>query len=265
MTATHASRLALALLFVAASLFGPTFPAAADEDDDQELKARLRAFRCYRTDSSTIGRYWVEMEGRENATVHFMEVLALTQPGSQPPIVQQNNSDSIALPGITGVGFSRAGQFDSLALGVAGLDERNGEAFHVTDRTDCERIGGRQEIEVVTDLYCFRSKDGFRSLNGELLAFAQTWLLNHGSQRVDVRGQTRLLGRFQGGGGDFQELDSGAVNEILEVHDMNRRTLNLTAAGDDRLRRVRAEVELQLPGRDRPLRESKEVACPGDD
>jgi len=93
-------------------------------------------------------------------------------------------------------------------------------------------------------------------------------LVNHENQPADFSVQARLLARFQGGGDEWEELFPGGLTSDRTVAPQSAATVKFQLPKSEETagaRRLRVEVDVDVPGRDRPIQEEETANCRGDD
>lgn len=243
----------VAVLVFTAVLCGYAGPAAAvADDDDGEVRARLRGLRCYNTPTESLGHYFLEMDSRQRLSGPFVLGAVGQERGSGAPRSLRNFSAAGEVPIAGTQEWSFNGQLESFRVGVAFVDEARGKATTENADADCEQLGGGGELDAYLAAYCARSLDTFDGI------FSQGVydVINNEDQSLFIRGSFRLLTRLRGG--SFQEVQQRNLMGVVGA-----RTTRHQADGYDQGRpeKVRAELEIELSGRD-PIRKQAEADCP---
>jgi hypothetical protein len=242
----------LLTLFFTAGLLLPSTVAIADDDD--RFKIDLKALRCYEGPANTSIGALVVYSSPNATTVNDGYSVSGRERGSQEEkSILGGTHPAMPIPQINDFGRSYPGRFRSVQTGIAGVDTASSQTSETYGRVDCDQLGDKDGVQVTLNVVCDRYPSDTRG-------HAVADLANHDNQPAQVTGTLTLLGRK--GGGDFQELRTENINTTITALNVYFQSVDWVEAG---LRRVRAELEIDVASQNKTIREREEASCPGGD
>lgn len=240
--------------------------ALADDDDDGDggdLRVQVYGLRCYRVATGTVGRNWTEVSGPEGTSLHLRQAMIFRGSGGQT-LDTTAFDDTLPLPFPFDGTWGWNIQAESVRLAYAGVEPTHAGAVSAMREAECESVGEREGVEVKLDLFCTRN-----ALDGRRFGVIFVDLVNHESQPADFAVQARLLARFQGSGDDWEELfPGGLTGRERTVAPQSAATMNYQLGKSEQtagVRRLRVEIDIDVPGRNGPIQKEETANCRGED
>jgi len=225
------------------------WPASADDDD--ELKIQIRDFRCYLVLGGTVASQFVRYPGPPYSIVYAGFANMGREVNSQVERKIDSGTFEQAIPYIYYEASEHQQSFSRLRNTVAGVDSVYASTAHDSAEAECEQIAGnRQGFKLKLHLICGISE-------GEVRAIAVADKINALPNQTQITGSLRLFGRTSGGG-DFRELTNTSLSQTLSDYSVDFEGMHY---GQDGLRRVRAEAQVQVTGSNDQIREREEADC----
>lgn len=221
------------------------------DDDDDKLKIQIQNFRCYDGPSGTFHGQFAKYIAPEPTTLNAgYSIIGRERTGGVQRTITAGTFDQ-AIPYIFIYQGSIMTRFRWLRTSLAGVDSVNAQTAEASEEADCERLGDRDGVQITLNVICGRTQTG-------LAAYARADVANHENQPAQVTGFLTLFGRPRGDD-DFQELNHDHLSTVpaLSVGFSN------VDAPANQFRRVRAEVEAEVAGTNRTIREREDADCPG--
>jgi hypothetical protein len=227
-------------------LLAPGGPVLADDD----LKIEGKSFRCYDGTSDSYYAMFAKYSAPSPTNLYAAYSIVARERGSDGLVPVTAGVFDQSIPWLAAFDGIRGARYRSMRASIVGTDESTAQTAESRSDENCKVLGDDDDgVKVRLHVLCARSTSGYR-------AHAVADIINHETTATAATVSFKLFGRRSGS--DFQEL----WNQQF-VQNMNGLSANFQHAADTEndLRRVRAEVELQVMGSNDTISEREEADC----